>query len=252
MTPRRCRLFCFPHAGGNGSAFHAWAAHPALAAVTLQPVDYPGRQARFGEPALARMEDLVALLLAELGPRFEPPFAFFGHSMGALVAFELTRTLRRRGLPAPRQLIVSGASTPRLRRGGLPLHQLPDALLLARLGLAGVHPAPLLALMLPTLRADVALCETYRPADEPALNVPLAAFAGSRDPSVSWGELSAWRLQTRAAFVARQFPGDHHYLVPSQAGLCEALGRLLAGPSPQRTATPSIHPETVDEHTAAR
>jgi surfactin synthase thioesterase subunit len=245
----RCRLFCFPHAGGNSSAFRGWIDQPALAGVTVHAVDFPGRQARFREPALTRMDALVALLADELGPWFDRPFALFGHSMGALVAFELARALRRRGLPAPRHLFVSGHAGPHARRFGVPLHQLSDAMLLSRLGLAPhawqtrAQHHELMALMLPTLRADVELCETHRPAVEPPLKLPLAAFGGTRDPGVRWSDLATWRAQTSAAFLAQQFPGDHHYLAQSPTELCAVVGRLLAAHAPRDP----FRQETFDE-----
>jgi medium-chain acyl-[acyl-carrier-protein] hydrolase len=247
--PLPCRLFCFPHAGGNASAFRGWTAQPGLSGVIVHPVHLPGRQARFRDPAPVRMAPLVEIVLADLEPWLHEPFALFGHSMGALLAFEVARTLRRRGLPSPLRLCVSSHSAPRLRRLGAPLHRLPDARLLSLLGLApgagqsAAQHRELMALMLPTLRADLEVCETYHPAPELPLALPLAAFGGAWDPGVTRAGLAAWGDETTAGFVVRQFPGDHHYLARAAPAVCTILGQFLAiQETPSGARAGDLHP----------
>lgn len=220
------RLFCFPYAGGNGSTYQSW---PTSEKVEVCPVELPGRQHRFAEPARARMEDLVALLVAELAPRLTPPFALFGHSMGALIAYALTLELRRRDLPAPCHLLVSGRAAPQLPHSARTLHQLPDAVLLRELGGAaeGKLERELLGVMLPTLRADVALCETYAPPAEPPLALPIAAFRGLWDGAVGRRQIEAWRAQTRGDFSMWEFPGGHQYLAHAARSLVATIAGLL-------------------------
>jgi medium-chain acyl-[acyl-carrier-protein] hydrolase len=228
----RLRLFCFPYAGGNSSTFRGWAEGP-LAGIESHAVELPGRQSRFREPAIARMEELVDLLLHELSPAFDRPFAFFGHSMGALIAFALTLELRRRRLRQPCHLLLSARAAPHLTRPGAGLHRLPDADFLREV-ITVIRPTPdrafeqeLLTLMLPTLRADVALCETYVLKLEPPLAMPIAAFGGLWDGSLSRGEIAGWRAHTRGAFSLWQFPGDHHFIDHASQSLRMTIGKLL-------------------------
>ena len=240
--PGSVRLFCFPHAGGNSSSYRAW---PRLKGITLRPVELPGRQGRFREPALDRMDALTGLLIRELGPEFRQPFAFFGHSMGALVAYALALELRRRAMPLPRHLLLSSHPAPPVRRRGVPLHLLPDDKLIAHMeqlnrGFAGTAlRRELLAVMLPTLRADVALCETYQPQAEGPLDVPIAAFGGLSDRNTGQAELAAWRQHTLRAFSLWRFPGGHHYLNGAGDALRATIARLLQGgaPVPQASRT---------------
>lgn len=227
------RLICFPFAGGNASTFRAW---PAISGVTVHPVELPGRQARFGEPAHRRMEDLVASLLAELAPWLVLPYALFGHSMGALVAYALAMELRRLGRPQPGHLLLSGRAPPHVPVPGPRLHRLTDGALLRRLlpGMRTAEDRALLDVMLPTLRADVELAETYAPLRETALAIPITAFAGANDPAVSNAALAAWRACTSAPFAMRRFPGGHQYLVEQAPALAAAIGEVLCqtGPRP--------------------
>ncbi len=240
----RTRLFCFPFAGGNSSTYRAW---PPIDGIEMRPVELPGRQARFREPALERMDALTDLLIAELTPELAQPFAFFGHSMGALIAYALTLALRRHGLPQPFHLLLSAHSAPSIARGGAPLHRLPDADLVAEVerlgsGLAGIMlQRELLTVMLPTLRADIALCETYLPNAEPPLDMPISAFGGLQDASIGHAQLAAWRRHTCGPFSLRWFPGDHHYLNGSSPALCLAIARLLGG-GPARRTIAGPHP----------
>jgi medium-chain acyl-[acyl-carrier-protein] hydrolase len=226
------RLFCFPYAGGNSSTFRGWSNGP-LRGIETHAVELPGRQSRFREPPIGRMEDLVDLLICELAPEFDRPFAFFGHSMGALIAFALTLELRRSGRRQPCHLLVSARAAPHLRRPVAKLHRLPDAEFLREVA-AFARPRPdgkleqeLLTLMLPTLRADVTLCETYSPRMEAPLAMPIAAFGGIWDGSLGQNELAAWRAHTRGAFSLWQFPGDHHFIESSSESLRIGIGKLL-------------------------
>jgi medium-chain acyl-[acyl-carrier-protein] hydrolase len=232
VTRTALRLFCFPYAGGNSSTFRDWSNGP-LEGIETYPVELPGRQSRFHERPIGRMEDLVDLLLSELAPELDRPFAFFGHSMGALIAFALTLELRRLGLRQPCHLLVSARAAPHLKRPVETLHRLPDAEFLREVG-SFIRRVPdgkleqeLLTLMLPTLRADVTLCETYSPNVETPLSIPIAAFGGIWDGGLGQTELAAWRAQTRGSFSLWQFPGDHHFIDSSSKPLRIAIGKLL-------------------------
>lgn len=211
------RLFCFPHAGGGAAAFARWR-EPWVC-----PVRLPGRETRSAEAPFERMAPLVDALASAIEPYTGGPFAFFGHSMGAAAAFELSRELRRRGLAMPRMLIVSGARAPQFRRGHVPPPAPSDAEFLADLRRLEGVPAPLLddagamRAILPALRADAALYRRYVYTDEPPLDVPIRAYGGAADPRIERAHLEAWSEQTTGSFAVRRFPGGHFYLQESEA-----------------------------------
>jgi medium-chain acyl-[acyl-carrier-protein] hydrolase len=210
------RLLCIPHAGAGASVFRGWAdALPAE--VEACPVQLPGREQRMGEPAIDRMEPLVEQLAAEVLAAGDLPFAVFGHSNGALIGFELARLLRRRGEHGPVHLFASGRRAPDLPNPLADLTGLPDDEFLAGLvSLGGTprevaeHPE-LLRILLPLLRADVALNETYRFGQEAPLECGITAYGGVQDPKASRADMEAWRRHTAGPFTLRFFPGDHFF-----------------------------------------
>ena len=215
--PDALRLFCFPSAGGGVSLFARWQERlPAGAAVC--PARLPGRESRAAEPPPPGMEPLVRELAAALEPHLASPFAFFGHSMGAAVAFELARELRRRGRPLPACLFASGARAPRFRRGHVPPPDPDEEQFLAEVRRLEGIPAEvldnseLMALVLPVLRADAALYRRYVYSEEPPLDCPIRAYGGESDPNVTSFHLEAWREETVSSFGMRTFPGGHFYL----------------------------------------
>jgi medium-chain acyl-[acyl-carrier-protein] hydrolase len=158
-----------------------------------------------------------------------PPFAFFGHSLGAFVSFELCRRLRAAGGPLPVHLFVSGQRAAQLARRDEIFHTLPDAELIAQLRRYNGTPAPVLAnkelmeLLLPILRADFAVHEMYSYAEGPPLDLPITAFGGIDDESIAEERLDAWRHQTARAFRRQMFAGDHFYLNNERAALIRAI-----------------------------
>jgi medium-chain acyl-[acyl-carrier-protein] hydrolase len=176
---------------------------------------------------------LVHELAEAILPELDKPFAFFGHSMGALIAFELTHQLRKLNQPSPAHLIVSGRSAPHLPDTDPQTHDLPEKEFLEELRRLNGTPAEaldhpeLMQLMLPILRADFAICETYSYEDRPVLDCPITALGGLDDANVSREELASWRERTSGAFTMRMFPGDHFYLHTSQSPLLETVTALL-------------------------
>jgi len=223
------RLFCLPHAGAGASTYRTWSAALSPAGVGVTPVQLPGRENRFGERALDRLEPIVDAVTKTIMPHSDRPFALFGHSMGALIAFEVTRSLRRRGAAPPAHLYVSGRMAPQLREHRPVLHELSDRDLVAELReLGGIHRAvlrnrELLALHLPVVRADLAVNETYRHQPELPLDVPITAFGGDADPKVDESELLAWRTQTAGPFRAQLLPGGHFFLTGSLTQVCARI-----------------------------
>lgn len=224
----RMRLICFSYAGGGVSVFRRLrgAAPPAL---DICPLQLPGREGRIREPAFRRMEPLAEAVLRELRPWLHLPYAFFGHSMGALIGYELAHRAQSLGLPGPRTLFVSAARAPHLPRRTAPLHALPDAEFVSALRDLDGTPESVLAhrelmeLMLPVLRADFELCETYAPRAAGTLPCPIRAFRGSEDPSVSEQDVRAWATLSGAGFTVFTFPGGHFFL---ESASTQMLGRI--------------------------
>jgi surfactin synthase thioesterase subunit len=228
----RLRLFCFPYAGGGASIFRTWP-RGLPTDVEVCPVQLPGRGTRLMERPFFQLAPLVQAVAQALFPLLDRPFAFFGHSLGALVSFEVARELRRQYSVYPVRLFVSSGHAPQIPRRGLPIHTLPEREFLEELCRLNGTPTELLAhrelmeIVLPVLRADFALYENYVYAPDSPLNCPIMAFGGSQDRKVSHRDLEAWRDQTSVAFSLRMFPGDHFFLNAAAAPLLQVLSREL-------------------------
>ncbi len=231
------QLVCLPHAGAAASAYLEWTPLRDKG-IEVVPVQLAGRGARFPEPASSSATEIVGQLADPLLDRVDRPFALFGHSMGALLAYELAHALADRGRP-PAHLFVSGYVPPHLppHSGDLVVHALPDDELVEHVtSLAGTdaevlgHPE-LLAVLLPVLRADFAVCETYRPVERPPLRVPVTALGGVDDPDLGEGVLEGWAVVTEAAFTAKSFPGGHFYLQERVRDVLDVIARTLTGPA---------------------
>jgi medium-chain acyl-[acyl-carrier-protein] hydrolase len=233
-TSAQLRLFCFPYAGGSASAFTRW---PDLlpATVDVRPVQLPGRWNRMREAPFTRFDDLLRTLTQVLPPFLDRPFAFFGHSMGALLAFEMARHLQRAGLPQPLHLFVSGRRAPHLPDTDLPPAGLDDEEFIAELrqlnGTPGEvleHPE-LMNLLLPTIRADFDVCRSYQYVAGPPLACPLTVLGGVDDVESADDRLDRWDQHTTGARMLFKFPGDHFYLHSAEPALLRTLGASLRG-----------------------
>jgi medium-chain acyl-[acyl-carrier-protein] hydrolase len=179
------------------------------------------------------MADLVEALGDAIHAYVDEPFAFFGHSMGAVVAFELARLLRGRAEPLPRALLVSGARAPQFRRGHVPPPEpAPSEFVDELRRLEGMPPQvldnpALLRVVLPALRADAAIYRNYIYADEPPLDCPIRAYGGTEDPNVRREHLEAWALQTSSSFSLRMFPGGHFFPQTAREDFLAALSQDL-------------------------
>jgi len=217
-TPEtRLRLFCFPYAGAGALIFRSWP-EGLPTDVEVCPIQFPGRGARLMERPFTHLSSLVAALAEALRPLLDEPFAFFGHSLGALVGFELARRVRRQYGVHPVRLIVSAGRAPQIPHRGTPIHTLPEKEFLAELRRLNGTPNELLdhqelmEIVLPLLRADFSLFETYEYSPEPPLNCPISAYGGLQDHRVKDSDLEAWRKQTSASFSLQMLPGDHFFL----------------------------------------
>lgn len=229
------RLFCFPYAGGGASIYRGWSGL-LPPEIEVRPIQLPGRENRIDEPALRDIDDagpLVADMLADLLDR---PFALFGHSMGALLAYRLALELAARGWPLPKLLIVSGRRAPHMPSTRREIHNLPDVEFIEHLrDLGGTPPEvfahqELLELVTPMLRADFTLNASAKPAPVPVrVTCPVAAFGAVDDKEVPQASLGAWRETTAEPFSMRLFTGGHFYIASERAALTTAIASLLAG-----------------------
>ncbi len=227
------RLFCFPYAGAGGAIFRRWPDHlPADVEVCVPGL--PGRDARLDEPPAAAMGPLIASLAREMLGSTDPPYALFGHSMGAFIAFDLARELSRLGRP-PSHLLVSAQRGPQLPHKAPPIFDLPDDQFLAGV-LARFANIPkqvleqkeLMAVLLRTLRADFTLTEAYRYRAIGRLPCPITAFGGDKDRHIVREDLAAWAAETTNRFRLYLLPGGHFFLDEAREELLTLIRRALA------------------------
>jgi medium-chain acyl-[acyl-carrier-protein] hydrolase len=228
------RLFCFPYEGGSAAAFQAWGRNLG-AEFEVCAVEPPGRGARLHEPAFESMGPLAGASAAALKTRLDKPFALYGHGSGALAAFEAARLLRRDGGPQPSALFVGACRAPQLPDASRRTYDLPDAEFVEELRRPNGTPeevlqnAEVMEVLLPRLRADLALAQTYSYEDEPPLACPVVAFGGEQDTEVSREQLEAWGAQTAGAFTLRMLPCDHFFINTCQALFLRSLSEDLRG-----------------------
>ncbi|MBX3611467.1 MAG: thioesterase [Hydrogenophaga sp.] len=236
----RMRLFCFTHAGASAGVFRPWC-QDLPESIELVAIQLPGRANRLNEAPLRRMADLVAGVVQSLGGQLGLPYAFFGHSMGAVLASEVARRLRDMGERAPVHLFVSGRRPPHWPNPDPLLHVLDDAGFVSEVQrrYGGIPPEvavheDLMALLLPALRADIEALETHLPplGREP-LACPVTVYGGADDPLTPLDHLHAWREDAGGSFRVRVWPGDHFYLQaqrsPLLADLADSLLPTLVG-----------------------
>ena len=229
------RLFCFPYAGGGATIFRTWQSG-LPSEVEVCPVQLPGRGRRLTEAAYTNVHTLVQGLAQGLFPFLDKPFAFFGHSMGATISFELARYLRREHHLMPRHLFNSGRRAPHVPGTQAHTYNLPDDEFLATLhDLKGtpreaLEQPELMELLLPLLRADFELSETYTYLDGPLLDCPMSIYGGQQDDEVPREHLEAWGEFTTGAVSLKMFPGDHFFVNTAQTALLRTLSkeRLLS------------------------
>lgn len=226
------RLFCFGYAGGSASAFRRWR-QLLPPSVDVWAVQLPGHETRRREPHAAEMAQLVRGFVDEAGPELRGPFALFGHSFGAVVAFEVARQLRRAGRPLPAHLLLSGHDAPQLPALLSPISQAPTAELIGRLRLLGGTPPEvldneaLLEVLLPVLRGDFAILERHQFVPEPPLPVPLTVFSGAEDPGFPPDRVDAWREHALPFRRPEILPGGHFFLRTHEEELVARIARIL-------------------------
>lgn len=225
----RMRLFCFPYAGLGTSAFRGWSG--ALGPdVDVCPVQLPGRESRQGEAPFTRIEPLIDAAVVALRPYLDVPFALLGHSLGAAIAFELARRVE----VGPQQLFVSARRAPHLPERLPPIAHLPNAAFVeavqrryAGIPAAVLESADVLELLLPRLRADFEVLETYPYVAADPIACPISAFGGLEDASVTTADLAAWSQHTRGGLRMRMLPGPHLFLQDQRHAMLAAVAEDL-------------------------
>lgn len=220
MAPDRLpllRLFCFPYAGGNAHVFRSWQQYlPAQIDVCL--VHLPGRARRIRERPHTDLQTLKKELADALQPVTQGRFAFYGHSMGALISFELARELRRRGCVMPLHLFLSACRAPTMVRAVPRTYNLPDREFISEIRKLNGTPkeffesADILSVLMPLLRADFQVTDTYEYVPERQLACPITVYGGDQDQLATIESLDAWNQQTTAECRIRVFPGDHFFI----------------------------------------
>lgn len=253
------RLFCFPYAGGSARMFREW--HDWCGPeVEVVAIELPGRGFHSRSPLIDNMSSMIERLLPALDPLLDKPFALFGHSMGALISFELSRTLRASGRKAPLHLFASGMRAPHLWTG-YQIHTLPDRQFVEALRKLNGTPAEilddssLLEMFIPILRADLRLSETYRYTLAPRLQHPITVFSGLNDITSPPEQLQEWQRHTRGGCALRLLEGDHFFIQQHAhlvaASILKSLGRVSLpaafdptpiAENPPTTTTPEAEP----------
>lgn len=228
------KLFCLPYAGGGASVFRRWATAVGPS-VEVYGIQLPGRETRIAEAPLTNLLQVSDLIVAAMLPSIDKPYAIFGHSLGGRIAFELARSLRAQGVNEPAYLFVSGCPAPHLPPINPPLYNLATPDLLSELrGLRGTPEEvlanpELMALLLPRLRADFQMLETYLYSPAPPLTCPISAFGGTNDLSISRHMLDSWRIHTTSTFDLHFFPGGHFFIHDHYNSIVTVVAHQLLG-----------------------
>lgn len=230
-TDARLRLFCFPNAGGGASVYISWI-RAFAPKIEVYPVQLPGRENRLMEKAYTQFDELIQALVPALLPHFTKPFAFFGHSMGALISFGLAHQLLKQGYPLPEHLFLSAYRAPQIPNHES-LHTASDAALMRKvLELDGTQQAvfeneELRRFLLPLMRTDFSVCETYVHTANHPLERPITVFGGLQDNRAPKTVLEPWQKQTSKAFRLHMLPGGHFFWRSAPQPLLQLLKQEL-------------------------
>lgn len=232
VASSRLRLYCFSYAGGSASIYTPWR-ELLDGEVDLCAIQLPGRGMRLKEEPVKLLPELVQKVAQQIANEPAVPFAFFGHSLGSLVAFEVTRFLVRYQLARPVHMFASGAGAPQ-RRSAVPrLHEMDDAAMTAALAKYNGTPPEvlqhreLMELVAPAIRADFGLAADYAYRAGPPLDLPITVFQGTHDPDVNVEQAEAWRLETQGPCDIHWFDGDHFFVDGARAAVVERINTAL-------------------------
>lgn len=226
------RLFCFHYAGGSASIFRQWS-KDIIKEVEVVAIQLPGREERFDEPQLSNICEVIDNLCLNFADYTNKPFIFFGHSIGAMIAFEFTRALRKHSMLQPKHLIISGAKAPQVPITKSPIHSLPTVKFIEELKKYNgtpdhiINDEEMMSIFIPTLRADFCVAETYKYIGEEPFNHPITAFGGLNDDTFDSQNLQKWQTQTTSSFESYFFPGDHFFINSSYDKVIKIVNFIL-------------------------
>jgi medium-chain acyl-[acyl-carrier-protein] hydrolase len=229
----RMRLFCFAYAGGGASIFHNWADHLPSDIETIG-IQMPGLESRIMETPVETIAMVVEMLVPVMYPKLDKPFVLFGHSLGALISFELTRSLKKRYSLEPLHMFVAGIRAPQIVNRNSPIHCLPETDFLEELQrrYSGIpkeilENPDILQLVLPGLRASFEMYECYEYVEGRPLDCDITAFGGYMDKAATTEDLEAWRHQTNGSFSLQMLPGNHFFINSKQEPFFQILASDL-------------------------
>ena len=233
-APRaECRLFCLAYAGGSSSIYASWQ-NTLPDFIEVLPIQLPGRGSRMGEKPFTDLSQTAQAIHDALLPWFkEKPFAFFGHSMGATIGFEVARRLESEDGIRPFAMFASGRQAPHVPDRYPPIYNLPHDQFIRELKRLNGTPREvfehqeLMDLVVPILRADFQAIDTYRYIPAAPLECPIVALCGENDQDVHREDIEAWRIHTSQDFRCRIFPGDHFYLHSQRPALLQELAQEI-------------------------
>lgn len=227
----KLRLFCFSHAGGSASVFRDWQNHLPNN-IQVCPIEMPGRGSRSLETPFTDMTALIKAIALGIKSYLDLPFAFFGHSLGASIGYELAHFVQREYGKSPAHFIVAGRQAPHIPEP-FSKHTSPKVELVTELNHMGNTPTEvlenekLLKEILPTIKADLKLDETYHCQNLEPLNCPITVFGGLEDPETTEEGLEAWSKYTLNSFVVHFFPGNHFFIDTEKQLLLKKIGEIL-------------------------
>jgi medium-chain acyl-[acyl-carrier-protein] hydrolase len=231
VSAPRCRLICFPCAGGSAAMFRHWPAQ-LPSDIEVVALHAPGRGARFSEAAYDAMDPLVDDLLQEFRNLTDVPYLIFGHSLGARIAYELCHRAESLGLALPEHFVAAGSRSPDIPCFSQPTYDLPEPAFVAKLAELGGTPSEILqneemlSLLLPCLRADFRIAECYTATSIEPLCCPITVYVGKQDPRTPADAVTSWQRFSPYALEIKRFDGGH-FFVNDNAAVTAAIGQML-------------------------
>lgn len=230
------RLFALPFAGSGASLYRSWT-KMIPAEIDFIPIQLPGREIRIRDPLIDNLDELTSQLVPAIAPLLDKPYAIFGYSMGALVAFETARVLEKNGHPKPKTVFAASRQAPSLPPQAPPFFDLPDDEFWAQVKKLNGSPdevfekPELLELIGPVLRNDLRLCDSYSHDDDTLLSCPIRAYGSEHDLLTPLDALQAWEHHTENSFTTKVFPGDHFFIHHQTEALVADISQTLLSPS---------------------
>jgi medium-chain acyl-[acyl-carrier-protein] hydrolase len=226
------RVFCFPYSGGTAQVYRPLT-NLLPDGVSVYAYELPGRGRRFGEEIPDRLAGIVEDAFLPIKGLIERPYAFFGHSLGGIIAFEMARHLRKQGHPLPRHLFVSGIRAPQVPKREEEAFSLPRQEFIDKIKELGGTPSEILEneemldIMIPVLRKDFQLYETYSYSQDAPLSIPITAFGGRGDNFVTEGDIKKWSEHTSSLFEMRMFDGDHFFILDNMDNVAQLIAQAI-------------------------